>query len=61
MRPIARLGVVKLDGDKNDETDIVLGVGLQSGRFRVELQRYNINPEPVDAVFFSYMLPFSLQ
>ena len=61
IRPIARLGVVKLDGDKNDETDIVVGVGLQSGRFRVELQRYNINPEPVDAVFFSYMLPFSLQ
>ena len=61
MRPIARLGVVKLDGDKNDDTDIVVGVGLQSGRFRVELQRYNINPEPVDAVFFSYMLPFSLQ
>ena len=61
IRPIARLGVVKLDGDRNDDTDIVAGVGLQSGRFRVELQRYNINPEPVDAVFFSYMLPFSLQ
>lgn len=57
-KPLGRVGMFSYDGDFSNQDELLFGLGVMRGPFRLEWNYHDFDPEAVNSVVASYLFSF---